>query len=209
MNVYKYSGTILLFLVLIICVATFFYFDRRDEISYVIRAWGFRGIIIAIVLIGLISTTPIPTESLMVLYLKIYGLYLGILYSWIGFIIGSLIIFIIARGYGQALVRKLIAADQINTVDSWVKRKGTMGLLIARLLPVPAFAVNYIAGVMPSMKLWPYLWTAIISMVPYYVSTGFIYLFATRKAWQWLILGSLIMIIFWSLSFALNKTKTS
>ncbi|WP_243638754.1 TVP38/TMEM64 family protein [Lucifera butyrica] len=206
---YKYSGTILLFLVLIICVATFFYFDRRDEISYVIRAWGFRGIIIAIVLIGLISTTPIPTESLMVLYLKIYGLYLGILYSWIGFIIGSLIIFIIARGYGQALVRKLIAADQINTVDSWVKRKGTMGLLIARLLPVPAFAVNYIAGVMPSMKLWPYLWTAIISMVPYYVSTGFIYLFATRKAWQWLILGSLIMIIFWSLSFALNKTKTS
>jgi uncharacterized membrane protein YdjX (TVP38/TMEM64 family) len=209
MKVHKYGRTGLIFFVLAVCVVAFLYLDRRDEISHVIRAWGFGGVLIAIILMGLISATPIPTESLMILYLKVYGLYWGILYSWVGFIVGSLLIFMLARSYGQELVLKIVAADKINIVDSWIKKQGTTGLLIARLLPVPAYAVNYIAGVMPSMKLWPYFWTGAISMIPYYVSTGFIYMSATGKTWQGLIVGGFIMILFWSLSYALNKIRTS
>lgn len=203
----KYGWFSLIILIIIICIVVFFYFDRQNEISNIILAWGFWGAIIAILLMGVMCMTPIPSEGLLILYLKIYGIYLGILYSWVGSIIGSLAIFIIARNYGQELMQKKIRPEQIKVVDSWVNEKGSLGLLIARLLPIPAFVVNYIAGVMPSMKLWSYLWTAAISMAPYYISTGMVFIGVTRKSWLWLIWGGIVLILFSSIKYINNKRK--
>lgn len=204
----KYRWISLIIIVIFVCMVAFLYFDRRNQISYFILAWGFWGVFAAILLMGVICMTPIPSEGLLVLYLKIYGVYLGILYSWVGSIIGALAIFMFARIYGQELVKKIIKSEHIELVDSWVKEKGSLGLLIVRFLPVPAFAVNYIAGVMPSMKLWSYLWTAAISMAPYYIGTGFVFLWITSKAWHWLILGGIVLVAFWSARYISSKRKS-
>lgn len=48
-------------------------------------------------------------------------------------------------------------------------------LLLARLLPVPAFIVNYVAGMIPATSLWSYTWTAVVAMTPYYVGVALVY----------------------------------
>jgi uncharacterized membrane protein YdjX (TVP38/TMEM64 family) len=68
-----------------------------------------------------------------------------------------LAIFYLARYFGQGFFKQLITPDRFDTVDHWIRKKRSLGLLIARILPIPAFAINYIAGVMPSVKLWPYV----------------------------------------------------
>lgn len=206
-DIRKYKRLGLIIFIITICVAAFFYFDRHNEISGLILSQGIWGVLLAILLMGVICTTPMPSEGLLVLYLKIFGIYLGILYSWAGSIIGSLAIFLIARIYGQELMQKIIRPEHINMVDEWVKEKGSLGLLIVRFLPAPAFAVNYIAGVMPSMKLWSYLWTAAISMVPYYLSTSLVFLGVTSKAWKLLIWGGIIPVLFWIIKYISNKRK--
>ena len=204
-DVRKLEWTGILVALVVIGMAAFLYLDRRDQLSAIIRAWGAGGIILAIILMGILCMTPIPSEGLAVLYLKIYGAYMGVFYSWLGSALGSLAIFLIARIYGQRLMHKFISPEKVKTVDNWINRRGALGLLVARLLPIPAFAVNYIAGVMPSMRLWPYLWTAAVSMIPYYAGTALVFLGVTREAWKWLLLGSLALIIFWGVGYILNK----
>ncbi|NLI91537.1 MAG: VTT domain-containing protein [Peptococcaceae bacterium] len=205
----KNSSLIAVILILIAAglVSAFFYFDRQNAISAVILKLGWSGTILAVFLMALLCMTPVPSETLLMMYLKIYGVIWGAVLSWLGSIVSALIIFFIARQYGQDLMRKVITPERFEIVNGWVERKGTVGLFVARLLPLPAFAVNYIAGIIPSIRLWPYLWTAAISIIPYYVGTALLFMGITMKTWYWLLLGGIGVGAFWAASYLLNRKK--
>lgn len=206
-NIRRYGWTGVLIAAFILLIVAFFYLDRRNEISVIIRAWGLWGVVFAIFLMAALCMTPIPSEGLAVLYIKIYGIYQGIFFAWLGSTLGALAIFIIVRVYGQTLMKRLISPERFKVVDNWVKGKGSLGLFVARLLPIPAFAVNYIASAMPSMKLWTYLWTAALAMIPYYVGTALVFLGVARETWIWLVLGIVALILFWGTGYFLNKRR--
>ncbi|AFQ43987.1 TVP38/TMEM64 family protein [Desulfosporosinus meridiei] len=193
--------------VFIFFIVAFFYLDRHNAISSLIKSLGPLGVLLAIFLMALLCMTPIPSEGLVLMYLKIYGVFWGTLLAWVGSNVGSLIIFFILKHYGQFLLDKLISKERFETVNQWVKRRGTYGLLIARLLPIPAFAVNYIASLIPSIKLWPYLWTQMVTIIPYYVGTALVFLGVAKDTWYWLIIGGLAIAAFWSISYFLNRKK--
>jgi len=206
-NIRKYVWTGVLIAAFVLLIAAFFYLDRRNEISVIIRAWGLWGVVFAIFLMAALCMTPIPSEGLVVLYLKIYGIYQGIFFAWLSSTLSAMAIFIIVRVFGPTLMKRLISPERFKVVDNWVKGKGSLGLFAARLLPIPAFAVNYIASAMPSMKLWTYLWTAALAMIPYYVGTALVFLGVARETWIWLVLGIVALILFWGTGYVLNKRR--
>jgi uncharacterized membrane protein YdjX (TVP38/TMEM64 family) len=203
----KYVWTGVLIAAFVSLIAAFFYLDRRGEISVVIREWGLWGVAFAILLMAALCMTPIPSEGLVVLYLKIYGVYEAVFFAWIGSTLSAVAIFIIVRVFGQTLMQRLITPERFQVVDNWVKGKGPLGLFIARLLPIPAFAVNYIAGSMPSMTFWTYLWTAALSMIPYYVGTALVFIGISRETWIWVALGLVALILFWGTGYFFNKKR--
>jgi uncharacterized membrane protein YdjX (TVP38/TMEM64 family) len=206
-NLRKYGWTGVIIAAFVILVAAFFYFDRRNQISTIIQAWGAWGAVFAILLMAAFCMTPIPSEGLVVMFLKIFGAYEGVFFAWVGSTLSALVIFILVRFYGQMFMQKLISPERFNLVDHWVKGKGSLGLLVVRLLPIPAFAVNYVAGAMPSMNLWTYLWTAALSMIPYYVGTALVFLGVAQATWSWFVLGLGALILFWGTGYFLNKRK--
>lgn len=204
----KIKNYIALALILILSAALiilFFYLDRQGQLSALIQLWGIGGILFAILLIGALTMTPIPSEGFLILLLKIYGLFWGTLYAWLGSIISSGVIYYLARYYGKSFFMHLITPKRFEMVDHWIEGKGTLGLFIARLLPIPAFAVNYIAGVLPSVKLWPYVWTAALSIIPYYLGTALIYQGVAKSTWIWLIVGAAALLALWGVSYLLSK----
>jgi len=198
---------LLILILLVLLVVAFFYFDHRYDISASILRLGILGNIIAVLLMTLLYMTPIPSEGLLILCFKIYGVYMGIFLSWLGMELSSIITFFIARVYGQKLLQKVVSPEQFALVDKWVQKKGTIGLLIARLLPVPALAINSIAGVIPSIDFWPYFWTAAVSIVPYYVATALVFLGIYQGTWQWLVLGAVAVTFFWGGGYLLNRRQ--
>ena len=206
-NLHKYGWTGVIIVAFVILIAAFFYFDRGNQISTIIQDWGAWGAVFAIALMTALCMTPIPSEGLVVMFLKIFGVYEGVFFAWVGSTLSAMVIFILVRFYGQRLMRKLISPERFNLVDHWVKGRGPLGLLVARLLPIPAFAINYIVGAMPSVKLWTYLWTAALSMIPYYVGTALVYLGVAQTTWLWFFLGFGALILFWGIGYFLNKRK--
>lgn len=180
---------------LILFTTLFLYFDRNNDISFLIQAWGAWGIVLAVFLMAAIFMTPIPSEGLNIMYLKIYGVYLGTLYSWIGSVISSIAFFYLARIYGQKIMKKLISKKRFEAVDNWVQKKGTVGLLTARFLPIPAFFVNSIVGTMSSVKLWSFIWTAAVAIIPYFVGMSLIFTGASKRTYKWIVLGIVVELI--------------
>jgi uncharacterized membrane protein YdjX (TVP38/TMEM64 family) len=204
----NYGILTLIFILIITLIVCFFYFDRQNQLSQVIRSWGPGGILLSILLMTAICITPIPSEGLVILLLKVFGIYEGPLYSWLGSILGSLVIFFLARHFGQVFFRKMITPQRFEMIDHWIQKKGSTGLLVARLLPIPAFAVNYITALMPSVKLWPYIWTSALSMIPYYLWTALLYVGIAKSIRTALIIGGVAIIIFWGINLTLsNKSQ--
>ncbi|HEX3015745.1 MAG TPA: TVP38/TMEM64 family protein, partial [Desulfobacteria bacterium] len=83
-NIKKYAWVALIAVVLIALVVAFLYYDRTNAISLIIQRLGFSGAILAILLISVLCMTPIPSEGLVVLFLKVYGVYWGTIFAWIG-----------------------------------------------------------------------------------------------------------------------------
>jgi len=206
-DIRKYVLTGVLIAAFVFLIAAFFYLDRRGQLSVVIREWGLWGVAFAILLMAALCMTPIPSEGLVILYLKIYGVYEAVFFAWLGSTLSAIAIFIIVRVFGQTLMEKLISPERFQVVDNWIKGKGSLGLFVARLLPIPAFAVNYIAGSMPSMKFWTYLWTAALSMIPYYVGTALVFIGLSRETWIWVVLGMVALVLFWGTGYLLNKRR--
>lgn len=189
----------------ILIIVAFLYIDRGQVVSNIIRSSGWLGIVTAILLIALISMTPIPTESLTIMCLKSYGIGWGIFYSWVGSTLSSVAIFLLVRSIRAPLLQLVISQERFEQVNEWIKSKGTIGLVIARLLPLPAFIVNYITAFIPAIEFWSYLWTAALTIIPSYLVTALIFMGISENLRTWLVVGSLCMVLIWVSSYLLNR----
>lgn len=115
------------------------------------------------------------------MYLKIYGVIGGALCAWSGFIIGSIGVFGVARYLRASIVHHWISKRHFDSVNGWVRDRGTIGLLVVRLLPIPAILVNIVIGIMPSVSFWKYLWISGVTIVPYYVAAVSLFLGVSRR----------------------------
>jgi uncharacterized membrane protein YdjX (TVP38/TMEM64 family) len=203
----KYPWIALVIVAFLAFLIAFLYYDRHNQLSAIIQNLGVFGIAVALLMMAVLCMTPMPSEGLVVLFLKIYGVYWGIVLSWVGSCLSALIIFAIGHHFGQKFLVRLVTHERFSMVDNWVKRKGSIGLFIARLLPIPAFVVNYIAAVIPSVKLWPYFWTAALSIIPYYVGTALVFLGVSKEIWIWLFCGSVALIAFWGTGYMLSRRQ--
>lgn len=70
---------------------------------------------------------------------------------------------------------------------------------------MPASVVNYIAGLVQSVGSWDYIWTAAISIIPYYMGAALIYMGIFSKFAVWLFVGGFVVVAFWITSYLVNR----
>ena len=186
-------------------VGLFIYFDRRDELSLSLRNLGVWGVVASILLMAILCVVPVPSEFLLLMDMRVYGVWWGACYAWIGSILGAVLILIVARSVGRPLLESFVAPERYERVNSWVKDKGWPGLLMARLLPLPASVINYLAGLVRSVSPWHYTWTAAVSIIPYYVGAALLYMGIFTKFAVWLFVGAFVVIGFWITSYLVNR----
>lgn len=186
-------------------VVAFFRLDSHGELTRLIRALGFPGVLLAISLMALLCMTPVPSEGLLLVCFRVFGIGWGIVYAWIGLMIGSYGCFVLARGLARPLVIRLISPERMRLIETWTCGKGYTGLLLVRLLPLPAAVINYAAGVLRSIELRPYMWTAGVSILPYYAAAALLFLGISSGAWVWGVAGGATLAVVIGASAAMRR----
>lgn len=164
MSVYKKSLNTLLVLAtfcLPIFLIIYFAKDLRNIEQY-IPTTGILAPLISILLMGILSATPIPTDPIVILNGAIFGPFIGILVSWMGNNLAAIIEYFIGRFLGVATnfdkkKKKLPFGLGKFPVDSvWF-------LFFGRFIPqFGGKLVSVVAG-LSHVKFSRYLWTAFLS----------------------------------------------
>lgn len=116
---------------------------------------GFSGplaLILTIILETIIA--PIPGILISITAGALYGVWPGILYLWIGNIIGSTVSFWIARKLGRLIVKKIIKEKRIKIYDAFLNRNKFL-IWVVYVVPIfPVDMIGYVIGLsdMPYKK---------------------------------------------------------
>ncbi len=150
MNISTIVGTVLL------CI--FFYYALKAEIftseekmQMFLDGYGiWAPIIFVIIQIVQVIIPLIPGGVSQGVGVLVFGPVMGFVYNYVGIVIGSIIVFFIARKYGMPLIQKLFKKQLIDRYIGWLNKgkKYEKFFAVAILLPVaPDDFLCYLAGV--------------------------------------------------------------
>lgn len=106
--------------------------------------WG--PILLISVLAAAMVFAPIPNPPFMIAAGLVWGLFLGVVYSVIGQLIGAAIIFWISRKLGRRFIPRLIGHQGARRVDQLANEMGPQLIFWWRMMPISFDFAAYAAG---------------------------------------------------------------
>lgn len=133
-----------------------------------LRSFGIWSVLITISLFIVMTFTIVfPFMILSGAAGIIYGLFWGIVISWVGELIGALLMFVFARCFFRQTVEKLVAKSKyLQQVDDYSAEKGFKALLIARLFPLAPSGIITAVAAISGMSFFDFFWATLIGKLP-------------------------------------------
>jgi uncharacterized membrane protein YdjX (TVP38/TMEM64 family) len=135
---------------------------------------------------------PIPGQALNFAAGYLFGLTPGILYSWLGLILGTTAALLLARYLGRPLVQRLVAPAALERMDRLAENRGLVFFFLVFLIPgLPDDIACFVAGLTP-LPLLALIAISAIGRLPSVVASVWLGVHAQGLPWQgWLILAGL------------------
>lgn len=142
-KIHKYRYDLAIALVLIL-IFSFFYIERdqfgmfsdRESFQSFVSSFGFFGPLVVIGSIVLeVVIAPIPGFIPAISAGFIFGPILGSVYTYIGNILGTLIVFLVARRYGKPLIARFIKGERLEKYCKTIAKHENY-LLVFYFLPI-------------------------------------------------------------------------
>jgi uncharacterized membrane protein YdjX (TVP38/TMEM64 family) len=123
---------------------------------------------------------PVSTVPLLPLASNLWGPVVAAILSIIGWVIGSMIAFFIARAYGRTIVEKFVSFEKIQKIESYIPQKNEFWSIVFLRMGVPVDILSYALGLFTSMRPSAYFFATLIGVSPF----GFIFAYVgTFSVW--------------------------
>lgn len=158
-NKFWNTHRLLLFLIILILVlaAVFLFvchgdiFSSRQSFVNFINSFGIWSPLITIVLVLLeVIIAPVPGGLLPVATGFVFGPYLGTVYTWLGNVVGSIVVFSLARYFGKPLVEKIADPKKVDFYHDFISKKS---YILWILYIIPLFPVDILGLVLGLTKI--------------------------------------------------------
>jgi len=163
MSVKKIRNILLAIITICLPVLTIVFFAKDiKNIERFIPTTGIAGPLFSILLMGILSATPIPTDPIVILNGAIFGPFMGIIVSWAGNNLASIIEYFIGRAIGtfsdfEKQKQKLPFGLAKFPAES------PLFLIGGRFIPSFGGKLVSLAGGVYHVNFFRYLWTAAIA----------------------------------------------
>ncbi|MDN3018973.1 VTT domain-containing protein [Paenibacillus sp. BSR1-1] len=169
-----------------------------------IRHLGVFGILLGIMIQTVVNVIPAPGEFVSIFLIEIYGPVAGGLYSWIGGILGAVLAYHLSKWIARPLIEPL-AKPYLEKIDRWLQKRGDIGLLIIRFVPlVPYHFINYAAGILGANRK-AFIWTTALGILPYTISVSSLFAGLRHGKFLPFMIGGALFILSSILSIVLRK----
>ncbi len=177
-------------------------FADREQVAAEIRgAGGWGPVVIILFSIAQTIVAPIPGQMTNFVSGYIYGPWLGLLYSWLGLILGAAIAMLLARYAGRPVIRRLVSPGMLEKLDKLAAGKGFGFFFLFFLIPgLPDDLLCFVVG-LTTLPIRIMLPMAAIARLPGLVAA--VWLGASAESippavWVALsVMGLVVMLLFW------------
>ncbi|MFU8793370.1 MAG: TVP38/TMEM64 family protein [Acholeplasmataceae bacterium] len=183
---------------------------EASDIVSIIQSWGIWAPILSVLLMILQAIiAPIPSFLITGANGIVFGVFWGIIISWIGAMFGAAITYYLARLLGEEFVKKKEKnSNLLKTVSEMSDKKGYKVVFIARLLPFISFDfISYAAG-LSTMKPWKFFLATALGMIPgtiLYVFFGRQIVLLSQYSLLFTLLFITLIIIYIAISYYKNQ----
>ena len=133
-----------------------------------LRSFGSWSILVTVLLFIIMTFTIVfPFMILSGAAGIMYGLFWGVMISWVGEVIGAVVMFVFARYFFRVLIENWIKKSAyLKQVDDYSAKNGFKALLIARLLPLaPSGIITAVASI-SRISFWDFFLATLIGKLP-------------------------------------------
>lgn len=140
----------------------------QEDLSLIIGAGGVLGIwaYLSITTIAVV-VAPISTFPLLPVAVALWGSFWAAVYSILGWTIGSMIAFYLARRFGRPLIIRFSSIQKIEQFSRRLPEKNLfLSVIILRIL-IPVDILSYALGLLTAMPFWSYTLATLIGVSPF------------------------------------------
>ncbi len=159
-----------------------------------IQSFGALGAVVFILIQSAqVIIAPIPGELTQWAGGYIYGTGLGTLYSMVGILLGSMVVFVLGRWLGYPLLKLVIPEKILQKFNFLINHPKTeLAILVLFLIPgSPKDTLTYLAGLTP-VKPLRFFVTAMVARFPGILLSSFIGAHMEEKAYGAVVVASVI-----------------
>lgn len=133
-----------------------------------LRSFGTWGIIVTLILFIMMTFTIVfPFMILSGAAGIVYGLFWGVIISWLGEVVGAICMFIFARYLFRQLFECWISkSEYLKQVDEYSATNGFKALLIARLLPLAPSGIITAVAAISKISVKDFILATLIGKLP-------------------------------------------
>src|SRR3989344_543608 len=130
--------------------------------------YGIWGMLIYFILVILsIVLAPVSVFPLIPIASKLWGWPLAGIISIVGWTIGAVIAFLLARRYGVPLVSKFLPMKQIYKLEKLIPENHLFLTVVILRIVIPVDGLSYFLGLFSKMKLRSYTLATLIGLTPF------------------------------------------
>ena len=175
----KKAREILIIIIIIFSFIIASYLSHRyaSDLRSAIILQGISGSIIYIlIMITAVVVAPFETLPLLPVAVTIWGANLAAVFTIIGWSIGALIAFSLARSFGQRLVCRLASKYDIEEWKKLLPEKNIFWLIVLTRIVLPVDIISYAVGLFTKIHWLPYLSATLLGIIPF----AFIFAYGAR-----------------------------
>jgi len=156
-------------ILIIISVFIFLTYLVQSNIAFFENLIGktFLGILTYILIIVIaIVVAPISSIPLIPLVSAVWGWKLAGLITIVGWTLGSIVAFLLARRYGVRIVRGLIPLEKIYYIENKIPEENLFLAVIFLRMIIPVDILSYVLGLFSKIKFLPYVIATVVGIIP-------------------------------------------
>ncbi len=139
-----------------------------DVLTEVTQQTGWYGVLSYVgITVAAIVIAPLGTGFLLPVAANSFGPFWAGTYSIIGWVIGSLIAFVLARRYGQGFVKDMTLVRRIHQFEARLPHTHFILLLVVLRMLLPVDLMSYALGFGSSVAFAPFMVTTVLGVTPF------------------------------------------
>lgn len=142
--------------------------DSYDIFKISVQKNIFYGILVFVFLeVSSIIIAPVTTIFLIPVASQIFGPFLTAILSLFGWVIGSVIAFLLARRFGRPFLEKIVDPKKLEKYRNYISSDAEFLTVILLRIIMPVDILSYAVGLFTVMRFKKYLLATIIGITPF------------------------------------------